>query len=91
MRIIGEVSHPKYKISVLKMNEKITVQIEERLVSQSYTFRDGSGIKDLESVEKLLNPEFMKNVEDRFHQMNVDYLNALEKMNEDEFEDFDII
>ena len=58
MRIIGEIPHPTYKITVLSMNEKITIQIEDRLVSQSFTFRDGSGIKDLSSADKLLTPEF---------------------------------
>jgi hypothetical protein len=91
MRIIGEINHPVYKITVLKMNEKVTVQIEDRLVTQSFVFRDGSGIRDLSTAENLLSPSFMKNVEQRFTDMNTDYINALENLNSNKFDDFDII
>jgi len=91
MRIIGEVPHPKYKITILKMNEKITVQIEDRLVTQSYVFRDGSGVKDLPTAEKILTPEFMEGVDRRFQEMNKDYIRTLEKLNADQWDDFEII
>lgn len=91
MRVIGEIKHPKYKITVLKMNEKVTVQIEDRLVSQSFVFRDGSGVRDLSSAEQLLTAEFMDNITARFSQMNQDYISALEKLNVEELDDFEII
>ena len=91
MRIIGEISHPKYKITVLKMNEKVTLQIEDRLVSQSYVFRDGSGVSDLSSAEKILNDAFLKSIDERFQQMNKDYMRALESQAQDEFDNFEII
>ena len=91
MRIIGEINHPIYKISVLKMNEKVTIQIEDRLVTQSFAFRDGSGIRDLESAEKLLTPDFMTKVDNRFQDMHKDYMNALQSVYEDEVDDFEII
>jgi len=91
MRIIGEINHPKYKITVLKMNERVTLQIEDRLVSQSFVFRDGSGVRDLNSAEQILTPDFLKKVEARFVEMNTDYMHALEQINADEFDDFDII
>lgn len=91
MRIIGEIKHPSYKITVLTMNERITIQIEDRLVSQSYVFRDGSGIRDLASAEKLLTPEFMAKIDSRFREMNTDYVAALEQLNDGGFDDFEII
>ncbi|MDF1696369.1 MAG: hypothetical protein P1U56_11075 [Saprospiraceae bacterium] len=91
MRIIGEINHAKYKITVLKMNEKVTLQIEDRLVSQSFAFRDGSGVKDLATAQQLLTPDFLSKVDARFAEMNKDYMDALEELNQDEFEDFEII
>ncbi len=91
MRVIGEIKHPKYKITVLKMNEKVTLQIEDRLVTQSYVFRDGSGVSDLPSAELVLTPDFMDGIDARFSQMNADYIKALEKINIDPEDDFDII
>ena len=91
MRIIGEIPHAVYKITVLKMNERVTIQIEDRLVSQSFVFRDGSGIKDLPTAEQLLTFDFLQKVSARFKSMNEDYAEALEKINNDKFDDFDII
>lgn len=91
MRIIGEIKHPRYKITVLKMNEKVTIQIEDRLVSQSFVFRDGSGIRDLSTAEELLTPQFLQKVDGRFQEMNADYIEALENLNIEKFDDFDII
>ena len=91
MRIIGEVEHPKYKISVLSMNQKITIQIEDRLVSQSFVFRDGSGVDNLDSVKAYLTEEFLSGVDKRFAEMNQDYISRLEEMNKEEFDDFEII
>ncbi len=91
MRIIGEIPHATYKITVLKMNERVTIQIEDRLVSQSFVFRDGSGIKDLGTAEQLLTFDFMQKVTKRFQSMNKDYAEALEALNDEQFDDFEII
>jgi len=91
MRIIGEIPHPVYKITVLKMNERVTIQIEDRLVSQSFVFRDGSGVRDLATAEQLLTSDFMQKVTGRFQTMNEDYISALEHINQDELDSFDII
>lgn len=91
MRIIGEIPHAVYKITVLQMNERVTIQIEDRLVSQSFVFRDGSGVRDLGTAEELLTFDFMQKVTTRFQSMNKDYVEALEKINENQLDDFDII
>jgi len=91
MRIIGEIPHATYKITVLKMNERVTIQIEDRLVSQSFVFRDGSGVRDLSTAEQLLTFDFMQKVAKRFKSMNEDYINALEQLNDDQLDDFEII
>lgn len=91
MRIIGEIPHPQYKITVLKMNDKVTIQIEDRLVSQSFVFRDGTGIRDLSSATELLSDVFLERVDKRFADMRADYLAAIENLNNDVIDDFDII
>lgn len=91
MRIIGEIPHPQYKITILKMNDKVTIQIEDRLVSQSFVFRDGTGIRDLSSATELLSDVFLERVDKRFADMRADYLAAIENLNNDVLDDFDII
>jgi len=91
MRIIGEIPHAQYKITILHMNQKTTIQIEDRLVTQSFVFRDGSGVHDLASAQALLTPSFMEKIDNRFRSMNQDYIKALEELNSDDLDSFDII
>lgn len=73
------------------MNEKVTLQIEDRLVSQSFTFRDGSGVSDIASAERILDSDFLEKVDKRFSDMNKDYIQALEGLSQDEYDNFEII
>ena len=36
MRIIAELPHPEFKISILNMNQKFIVKIEQGTLEQSY-------------------------------------------------------
>lgn len=78
MRIIGEIAHSKYKITVFKMNERTSVKIEDKLFEQIYKFRDGAGINNTTDVEKLLTDDFITNVDEVFSQMGANYMTALE-------------
>ena len=91
MRIIGEIPHPTYKITVLKMNDKVTIQFEDKIVSQSFIFRDGSGIEDLEAAKKYVDAPFLSKVDDLFTNMKSIYISRLEELNKDEIEPFQII
>lgn len=91
MRTIGEIPHAKYKITVLEMNNKITIQIEDSQVNQSFTFRDGSGVSNLKTATEYIDQAFMQKVEHRFQDMKKDYIKRLEDMSNDMVDDFQII
>ncbi|MEE9439474.1 MAG: hypothetical protein V3V14_10775 [Saprospiraceae bacterium] len=91
MRIIGEIPHPNYKISVLKAGERVTIQIENRLLAQSFIFRDGSGVGNVSDVQKILSDAFLSRVENRFEAMHNDYIDALNNINNSNYDDFEII
>jgi len=91
MRVIGEVPHPKYKITVFSMNERLSVKIEDKLLEQIYKFRDGTGINNTADVTALLDEAFMQKVAITFLQMGQTYFEALEARTEDEDLKFEII
>lgn len=85
MRTIGFIDHSSNKITVLEHNNKITLQIESGLLSQSYAFRDGSTVSNLAAVQKFCTPEFLAKIDQRFRDMNQDYFDQISKGIEDKF------
>jgi len=63
MRIIGYIEHPELKITVFKMNNKISVKFESELLEQTYKFRTSSLLDKMENVQKLVDPPFIDEVE----------------------------
>ncbi len=85
MRTIGHIDHPSNKITVLEHNNKITLQIESGLLSQSFAFRDGSPVSDFAAVQKFCTPDFLAKVDQRFLEMNQDYFNQISQGIEEKF------
>ncbi|MBK7870450.1 MAG: hypothetical protein IPJ74_07085 [Saprospiraceae bacterium] len=52
MRIIGYIEHPVLKITVFKMDNKISIKFESGLYEQTYKFRSGDTISNLGDVKK---------------------------------------
>ena len=71
MRIIGEVEHKKYKISVFKSGEKTILQIEDGLNEQLYKFRYGECVYDVESAKAFTDEKFLEGVESIFENMKL--------------------
>lgn len=85
MRTVGHIDHPKYKITVLAHNNKLTLQIEFGLLSQSYSFRDGSTVSNMTDVQTFCNSDFLAKIDARFDEMNKDYFAQMSKSLSDEF------
>ncbi|AEE53772.1 hypothetical protein [Haliscomenobacter hydrossis] len=62
MRIIGNIEHPILKITVFKMENRISVKFESGLYEQTYKFRHGEGVETLEDVEKVVDATFQAQV-----------------------------
>lgn len=69
MRVIGQIPHATYKISVFFFNNRHTIKIEDGLLEQSYAFRDGSAVSSLEDALKYVDAPFLQNIESIFSQM----------------------
>ena len=89
MRIIGEIEHPVYKITVFSMNNRLSVKIEDRLIEQIFKFRDGSGMDTLEDIKNFLNPDFLESVTESFKVLNSARIKSILNIQdaEDEFDE----
>lgn len=79
MRIIGQIDHPKLKITVFKNDNRISVKLESGLYEQTYKFRDGEGVEGAEEVERLLDSEFLDKVQDILKTMHAARMAALSR------------
>ncbi|MEM1325757.1 MAG: hypothetical protein AAGI23_07385 [Bacteroidota bacterium] len=90
MRIIGYIEHPALKITVFKMNNRISVKLESGLYEQTYKFRERDDLANIEQVRQLIDEPFIKAVEKELGQMHQRKLQALQRFlppaEEDEFD-----
>ena len=81
MRIIAELPHPEFKISILNMNQKFIVKIEQGPLEQSYKIPEMDLTDGVNSVFEVLDEAFLKTVATRFAEMRKDYKDAYFRYN----------
>jgi hypothetical protein len=81
MRIIAELPHPEFKISILNMNNKFIVKIEQGNLEQTYKVAEMDLVDGVNSVFELLDEEFLKTVSTRFTEMRKDYKETFYRYN----------
>lgn len=69
MRIAGEIAHPRFKITLFKMNTRWSVKIEDGMLEQTYKFRMQEGMPSAEAVKGRITGEFLDAAEALFKQM----------------------
>ncbi len=81
MRIIAELPHPDFKISILNMNSKFIVKIEQGALEQTYKIAEADLLDGVNSVFELMDEEFLKTVLTRFHEMRKDFKESYNRYN----------
>jgi hypothetical protein len=69
MRIIGDIPHPNLKITVFKMDNRLSVKFESGFNEQTFKFRTSSELQNFTDVERLVDAGFVENVEAAFTKM----------------------
>ena len=91
MRIIGHIEHPILKITVFKMNEKLSIKFESGLYEQTYKLRSMDNISGMQDIEKMVDEPFLQAVMNGLKDMHLIQQAALERFlpdeDEDEFDD----
>lgn len=70
MRIIGDIPHPTMKITVFKMDNKLSVKFETGLYEQTFKFRESDELNDFETMKKLVDDQLMNEVLENFAKMH---------------------
>ena len=73
MRIIAELPHQDFKISILNMNQKFIIKIEKGSIEQSYKIPEMDLTDGVNSVFEILDEAFLKTVSLRFEEMKKDF------------------
>ena len=81
MRIIAELPHPEFKISILNMNRKFIVKTEQGNLEQTFKVAEMDLIDGVNSVFELLDDEFLKTVAARFAEMRKDFKETYNRYN----------
>jgi len=81
MRIIAEIPHPEFKVSILNMNRKFIIKIEQGSLEQTYKIAEMDLVDGINSVFELLDEVFYKTVASRFTEMRKDWKESFFRYN----------
>jgi hypothetical protein len=81
MRVIAELPHPDFKITIFSMNQKFIVKMERGILEQTYKIAEMDILDGVNSVFEILDEEFLKTVAERFVAMGTDFKAAYHRYN----------
>jgi len=81
MRIIAELPHPEFKISILNMNSKYIVKIEQGSFEQTYKIAEIDLLDGVNSIFEIMDDVFLKTVSARFAEMRKDFKETYQRYN----------
>lgn len=81
MRIIAEIPHPDFKVSILNMNRKFIIKIEQGALEQTYKVAEMDLMDGVNSVFELLDEPFYQTVATRFAEMRKDWRETYSRYN----------
>jgi hypothetical protein len=91
MRIVGEIDHPRLKISIFKNDGKFSLKFEGNLLEQTYKFRDDDRLGSVEDVKRIVDAPFIEKIEEILRGMKIAQVAAMERAFPIEEEEFDVI
>lgn len=68
MRVVREIQHPHFKITLFHWNNRYLLKLESGLLEQTFKVSEFDVTSEAE-VEQLLDDEFLKQAADRFTEM----------------------
>ncbi|MFD0793868.1 hypothetical protein ACFQZX_09575 [Mucilaginibacter litoreus] len=81
MRVVAELPHPDFKITIMSMNQKFIVKMEQGTLEQTFKIPEMDLTDGVNSVFELLDEEFLAKVSARFKEMGQDYQDAYYRYN----------
>ena len=81
MRIVAELPHPEFKITIMNMNGKFIIKLEQGSLEQIYKVPEMDLTEGVNSVFELLDEAFLKTVAARFTEMRKDFKESYSRYN----------
>ncbi len=81
MRVVAELPHPEFKITIFSMNQKFIVKAEKGILEQSYKIPDMDLTDGINSVFEILDEAFLSTIATRFVDMGKDFKDAYYRYN----------
>lgn len=81
MRVVAELPHPNFKITIMSMNQKFIVKMEQGTLEQTYKVPEMDLTDGVNSVFEILDEAFLSKVSARFSEMVKDYQEAYYRYN----------
>lgn len=78
MRILKEIQHPAFKITLYAWNNRYILKLEDGLLEQTFKINEFD-VTGPEAVELLLDDQFIKQAYERFGEMSVSLQSSLER------------
>jgi len=70
MRIIGHIEHSQLKITIFKMDNRISVKFENAQYEQTFKLGTDERLSTIEAIQKLVDAAFLERVSAHFQQMH---------------------
>ncbi len=80
MRVLSEIPHHTFKITVFGMNAKYVIKIEWGPLEQTFKIAELDLTAGLADVERMLTDDFLKSCMIRFHAMSSDFNTAFQQL-----------
>ncbi len=77
MRIVGEIPHSTYKITLFQMNNKFSLQFEDGEQSQIYKIPDVAYLKNFNDIKQMVDGAFLNEIDKIFILMGTAKKNAV--------------
>jgi hypothetical protein len=81
MRVVAELPHPDFKVTIMSMNQKFIIKLEKGVFEQIYKVAEMDLTDGVNSVFELLDEEFLKKAGERFKEMNRDFRDSYNRYN----------
>lgn len=82
MRIVAEIPHPEFKITVFSWNGKFILKIEAGIYEQAFRISEESVGGNVENIKSIVDEEFIENCRKRFLMMREDLSNKMKTVNQ---------
>jgi hypothetical protein len=91
MRVVGEIEHPRLKITIFKNDGKFSIKFEAGLLEQIYKFRDDERLGGVDAVKSLVDAAFIAEIEGILTTMKTAQISAMERVFPIDEDEFDVI